>query len=231
MKTKTILVVEDECAIRDMLQFALTPAGFDMMEAENVKAAEQRLAQRIPDLILLDWMLPGMNGIDFAKQLKRNKNTQHIPIIMLTARAEEENKIKGLEIGADDYITKPFSPRELIARMNSVLRRGLLISTDGIIEIKNLRLNVNAHQVHIDDELIEMNPMEYKLLHFFLTHQDRVYSREQLLNHIWGGENFIDERTVDVQIRRLRQRLKPHHYDICIKTIRGSGYQFSGDAL
>lgn len=226
-----ILIVEDETAIRDMVRFALAPAGFEVIEARNVTEAETHIANQIPHLILLDWMLPGTSGIDFAKQLKQNHTTKEIPIIMLTAKAEESNKIKGLETGADDYITKPFSPRELIARIKTVLRRGPLVNVEGIIEVNKLHVNVNSHQVTINDELIDLTPNEYKLLHFFVTHQDRVYSRAQLLDQIWGGESDIDERTVDVQIRRLRSRLKPYDYDLCIKTVRGTGYQFSGSLL
>lgn len=231
MNQKIILVVEDEAAIRDMLQFALTPAGFEIMEAGNVKEAELQIAKRIPDLILLDWMLPGMNGVDFTKQLKRDARTKNIPIIMLTARAEEENKIKGLDVGADDYVTKPFSPRELIARIKTILRRGVLVEPEGMIRLNDLCLNVNTHEVTVKDQQLQLTPAEYKLLHFFMTHQDRVYSREQLLTHVWGGDNYIDERTVDVHVRRVRSRLKPYGYEGYIKTMRGSGYQFSGKNL
>lgn len=231
MKVTTILVVEDENAIRDMIQFVLAPTGFEVQEASNVKEAELKIAGRIPDLILLDWMLPGISGFDFAIQLKRNPSTQNIPIIMLTAKAEEENKVKGLEIGADDYITKPFSPRELIARIKALLRRGPLVRPDGIIKIHALCLNVDTHILTINSEEISLSPVEYKLLHFFITHPERIYNRTQLLDHVWGGEKDIDERTVDVHVRRLRNRLKPYGYDQCIKTIRGSGYQFSGNVV
>lgn len=228
MKKTSILIIEDETAIRDMMRFALEPAGFDILEAENSKEAEKQIARCIPDIILLDWMLPGMSGIDFAKQLKRNSQTRDIPIIMLTAKAEEDNKIKGLETGVDDYITKPFSPRELIARIKTVLRRGPLINLEGMIKVGNLQVNVQAHRVDINNNVLDLTPVEYKLLHFFVTHQERVYSRAQLLDHVWGGENYVDERTVDVQIRRLRACLKPHGYDGCIKTVHGVGYQFVG---
>lgn len=228
MKKTSLLIIDDEAPIRDMLVFALKPAGFELIEAESVQQAERKIAKKMPDLILLDWMLPGKSGIEFAKQLKLNKTTRDIPIIMLTAKAEEENKIKGLETGADDYITKPFSPRELIARIKSVLRRGPLVSPEGMIQIQKLCVNTNAHTVTINQQIIELTPIEYKLLYFFITHLDRTYNREQLLDHVWGGENYIDERTVDVQIRRLRLRLKPHGYDHYLKTIRGVGYQFVG---
>lgn len=227
MKTITILIVEDEIAIRDMIQFALAATDFEIIEAGSVPEAMSKTSHQLPDLILLDWMLPGMNGIDFAKQLKRDDITRDIPIIMLSARAEEENKIKGLETGADDYIIKPFSPRELIARIKTVLRRGPLINVEGIIQFSYLSLNTNTHQLMKDDEIIFLTPIEYKLLYFFVTHQERIYSRNQLLDQVWGTNHYIDERTVDVQVRRLRSRLKPFQCDHCIKTIRGSGYQFS----
>ncbi len=231
MKSISILIIEDEASIRDMIQFALVPDGFTIIEAGDVTTANQKIANHIPDLILLDWMLPGTSGIEFAKQLKRDPNTKNIPIIILTARAEEDNKIKGFEIGADDYITKPFSPRELSVRIKAVLRRGPLISPEDIIQVKNLRLNISTHQLTINDDPILLTPIEYKLLYFFVTHQERVYSREQLLDYVWGKVNYIDERTVDVQIRRLRNRLKPHGYNCCIRTIRGSGYQFTTNGL
>ncbi len=231
MKTKTILVIEDEAAIRDIIQFALKPAGFAMIEASHVAEAELKLADRIPDLILLDWMLPDVSGIEFSKRLKRNSTTKNIPIIMLTAKAEEENKIKGLEAGADDYVTKPFSPRELIARINTVLRRGLLVDTEGVIQIGKLMMNIHNHQVKMDNQLVLLTAIEYKLLYFFMTHPNRIYSREQLLNHVWGLNTFIDERTVDVQVKRLRKQLKPYDCEGYIQTVRGSGYQFSVNLL
>ena len=226
MKTR-ILIVEDEITIRDMLRFALEPAGFEIMEAGSAKEAEQQMAKYMPQLILLDWMLPGMSGVDFASSLKNKTTTQNIPIIMLTAKAEESHKIKGLETGADDYITKPFSPRELIARVKTVLRRGPLVSPTDLIRVHDLTLNLQSQQLTINNNIIELTPIEYRLLRFFMTHPNRVYNREQLLDHVWGGEKYIDERTVDVQIRRLRDRLKPHGYEVFIKTVRGSGYQFS----
>jgi two-component system phosphate regulon response regulator PhoB len=228
MRIKSLLVIEDESAIRDMIRFALAPTGFAITEASSVKEAEQQLSQQIPDLILLDWMLPGMSGIDFAKQLKRDATTQNIPIIMLTARAEEENKVKGLETGADDYITKPFSPRELIARVKTVLRRGPLITPEETIQVCELILNTNTQVLSIQETQIALSPIEYKLLHFFMTHPDRTYNREQLLNYVWGRDHYIDERTVDVQILRLRNRLQLAGCAIYLKTIRGTGYQLTG---
>lgn len=231
MKKTTILVVEDESAIRDMIRFALPSSEFIMLEAENVSEAVRQLTERTPNLIILDWMLPGKSGIDFIKWLKQKPLVSEIPVIMLTARAEEENKIKGLEIGADDYITKPFSPGELIARIKTILRRGSLITPTGIIHVKALSLDVNTHQVMIGDAVLALTSVEYRLLHFFLTHQNRVYTRDQLITHIWGNSTYIDERTVDVQVRRLRNCLKPYSYHVCIETVRGAGYRFSGEAL
>lgn len=226
-RMKTILIIEDESAIRDMIQFALTPAGFNVQEAGDIKQAEKYLALRHPDLILLDWMLPDQSGIAYSRKLKSHSQLQHIPIIMLTAKAEEENKVRGLEAGVDDYITKPFSPRELIARINTVLRRGPLISRAGLINCQALSLDVNTHTLKIKNEIVPLTPIEYKLLHFFMKHPARVYNRAELLDYIWTHDRIVDERTVDVQIRRLRKRLQPYHYDHYIKTIRGSGYLFT----
>lgn len=228
MMKKTILIIEDEAAIRAMINFALAASNFNLLEAGSVREAQQHLARQIPDLILLDWMLPATSGIDYAKQLKKDTKTRDILIIMLTARAEEENKVKGLETGVDDYITKPFSPRELIARIKAVLRRGPLVSTEGLIQVDCLAVDTNQHIVKIHGEQLPLTPIEYRLLFFLLSHANRVHSREHLLNHVWGGENYIDERTVDVHIRRLRNRLKPYHCEDFIHTVRGVGYQFKG---
>jgi two-component system phosphate regulon response regulator PhoB len=225
MKLIQLLIIEDETPIRDMIKFALNPMGFELIEASDSKEALVKLSLETPGLILLDWMLPGLSGIEFAKQLKKNPHTQNIPIIMLTAKAEEENKIKGLEIGADDYITKPFSPRELAARIKTVLRRGPLIQSDGMMQVDKLAINVNTNEVYIDNNLLVLTTNEYKLLYFFLTHQERIYSREQLLDQIWGKAQDINDRSVDVQVRRLRSRLEPYGCDKYIKTVRGYGYQ------
>jgi len=229
MKKINILVIEDEAAIRDMIRFSLPVDNFNMLDAESTNAAERLLADHIPDIIILDWMLPGKSGIDFIKWLKLQALLKDIPIIMLTARAEEENKIKGLEAGADDYITKPFSPAELIARIKSVLRRGPLIAPEGIIQVNALQLDANKHQVTIENKSVELSPIEYRLLYFFMTHPNKTYTRDQLITLIWGGNVYIDERTVDGQIRRLRDQLKPHGYHNLIKTVRGVGYQFIGE--
>lgn len=226
---RLILIVEDESAIRDMISFALEPAGFSILEATTTQEAEKILQQELPDLILLDWMLPGQSGVSYIKQLKKETRTKSIPIIMLTARAEEHNKITGLEVGADDYITKPFSPRELIARINTVLRRGGAISPDNQIQFDELIIDMNTRKVSIANELIKLTPIEYKLLYFLITHPNRVYTRAELLDHVWPNQTDITERTVDTQIRRLRDQLKIKNYDHYIKTTRGVGYQFSKD--
>lgn len=229
MKKLAILIVEDEAAIRDMLRLALEAQDFIVYEAEDAKQANRKLTQQMPDLILLDWMLPGQSGLDYLKQLKQKPETQDIPIIVLTARAEEDNKLHGFAVGADDYVTKPFSPRELIARIKSVLRRGLLATPDGIIKVDNLELNIHTHQITVSGQKLELSPLEYKLLLFFMKHPNKVYSRNQLLDHIWGGIHDMLDRSIDVQIRRLRNRLKPHAYDKYIQTVRGGGYRWAVD--
>lgn len=229
MKTKplTILIVEDEKHIRDMVKLSLEIEGFKIAEAENTKQADARIAQHMPDLILLDWMLPGMSGVEYVKKLRDQANTMSLPIIMLTAKAEENSKIQGLETGVDDYITKPFSPRELIARIKTVLRRGILMSADGVIRLKDLVLNINSNEVRIGDHLLKLTPLEFKLLYLFLKNQDRIFTRDQLLNQVWGADAYVSDRTVDVQIRRLRDALKPYNYHHFITTIHGIGYKFS----
>lgn len=222
---KTILIVDDEAAIRDMLRIALEMADYHCIEASNTQDAHTLIIDETPSLILLDWMLPGTSGIDLARRLKKDDLTSSIPIIMLTAKSEEDNKIQGLEVGADDYITKPFSPRELVARLKAVLRRTEGAATLEPIEVENLRMDPISHIVTIDHQPIQMGPTEYRLLEFFLTHQDRVYSRGQLLDHVWGGNVYVEERTVDVHIRRLRKAL--HNHDKLIQTVRGAGYRFS----
>jgi two-component system phosphate regulon response regulator PhoB len=222
-----ILIVEDEIAIREMLCLALKRAGFTVEEAADVRQANDFISKRFPELIILDWMLPGISGIELARQLKKKTPTQQIPIIMLTARGEEEDKIRGLEVGADDYVTKPFSPRELIARIKAVLRR---ISTDydnKPLVIKELQLYPEEHRVMIGNQEVTMGPTEFKLLHFFMRHPQRVYSRDQVLDQVWGENVYIEERTVDVHIRRLRKALALYGYDQLVQTVRGVGYRFS----
>ena len=227
-KKKTqILLVEDEEAIRLMLKIALTAANFQVIEAKSVKHAKRHVALGLPDLFLLDWMLPSVSGVEYTKQLKRDRLTKHIPIILLTARATEENKVQGLEAGADDYMVKPFSPRELIARIQAVLRRGPLKDPTGVIQVDGLRIETEAEQVIVGGQSVKLGPLEYRLLVFFATHQNPVYSRDELLSHVWGVSAYLDQRTVDVHIRRLRQRLAPHGYDRFLQTIHGRGYRFS----
>lgn len=227
MAQKTILIVDDESAIRDMLRVALEMAEYDCLEAEDAYTAHGLIVDRKPDLILLDWMLPGTSGIELARRLKRDEVTSNIPIIMLTAKGEEDNKVQGLEVGADDYITKPFSPRELVARLKAVLRRTDTLSDSGPISVAGLTLDPVSHRVTIHDEPVQMGPTEYRLLEFFLTHQERVYTRSQLLDHVWGGNVYVEERTVDVHIRRLRKALQLDDHDRFVQTVRGAGYRFS----
>jgi len=224
---KTILIVDDEAPIRDMLRVALEMADYRCLEAEDAQQAHAIIVDEKPNLILLDWMLPGTSGIELARRLKKDELTNTIPIIMLTAKGEEDNKIQGLEIGADDYITKPFSPRELVARLKAVLRRTETASLLGPIHAEGLCLDPVSHVVTINEQALQMGPTEYRLLEFFLTHQDRVYTRSQLLDHVWGGNVYVEERTVDVHIRRLRKALNIDGHERLIQTVRGTGYRFS----
>lgn len=222
-----ILIVEDEPAIQELLAFNVTQAGFRAMRAEGAESAWLQIRQDLPDLILLDWMLPGTSGLLLAKQFRSDAATSNIPIIMLTARAEERDKILGLESGADDYITKPFSPRELMARIRAILRRHITEMPNEPIDMDGLELSPVSHRVKANGVNIELGPTEFRLLHFFMSHADRVYSRSQLLSHVWGTQVFVEERTIDVHIRRLRKALEPVGKDHLIQTVRGSGYRFS----
>ena len=226
MTGKTILIVDDEAPNREMIAVALEMAGYDCVEAANSQEALASIVDRQPDLMLLDWMLPGSTGIELARRLKRDELTAQIPIIMLTAKGEEDNKIQGLEVGADDYITKPFSPRELVARLKAVLRRAGPADNDAPLEIDGLLLDPLSHRVTIDGEPADMGPTEYRLLQFFMTHQERAYTRGQLLDQVWGGNVYVEERTVDVHIRRLRIALGKT-YESLVQTVRGTGYRFS----
>ncbi|MAM87732.1 phosphate regulon transcriptional regulator PhoB [Allohahella sp. A8] len=229
MPNKTVLIVDDEPAIREMIAVALEMADYGYWEAGDATEAHAIIVDHRPDIILLDWMLPGTSGIEFARRLKRDGNTADIPLIILTAKTEEDNKVQGLEVGADDYITKPFSPRELVARLKAVLRRTVVAGMETPIEINDLKLDPVCHRVTINDQAVAMGPTEYKLLQFFMTHQERVYTRGQLLDQVWGGNVYVEERTVDVHIRRLRKALEPNHYSL-IQTVRGTGYRFSTKA-
>lgn len=229
MSGKTVLIVDDEASIREMIAVALEMADYHCLEASNAKEAHSLIIDHSPDLILLDWMLPGTSGIELARRLKKGEGTSEIPIIMLTAKTEEDNKIQGLEIGADDYITKPFSPRELVARLKAVLRRATPPGKETPVSVEGLTLDPICHRVSSNDEALSMGPTEYNLLQFFMTHQDRVYTRTQLLDHVWGGNVYVEERTVDVHIRRLRKALGESHEHL-IQTVRGAGYRFSTKA-
>ncbi|MEZ8823510.1 phosphate regulon transcriptional regulator PhoB [Vibrio amylolyticus] len=228
--SRRILVVEDEAPIREMLCFVLEQKGYQAVEAEDYDTAVSKLGEPYPDLVLLDWMLPGGSGINFIKHMKREELTRNIPVVMLTARGEEEDKVRGLEVGADDYITKPFSPKELVARLKAVIRRVTPTALEDVIDVQGLKLDPVSHRVMANDSPLDMGPTEFKMLHFFMTHQERVYSREQLLNNVWGTNVYVEDRTVDVHIRRLRKALENAGHDKLIQTVRGAGYRFSTKA-
>lgn len=222
-----ILIVEDEPAIQELLAFNVTQCGFKALQALDVASAMKHLNQVLPDLLLLDWMLPDMSGVEFARRLRADQRTRNLPIIMLTARSEERDKVMGLESGADDYMTKPFSPRELMARIRAVLRRRMPEISEETVRAGGLELSPATHRVSVRGATLELGPTEFRILHFFMAHAERVYSRSQLLDQIWGDHVFVEERTVDVHIRRLRQALEPSGLDRLIQTVRGSGYRFS----
>lgn len=225
-----ILIVEDEPPIQALLDVNLRHAGYRTECVDSAEAAQQKIQQVLPDLVVLDWMLPGQSGVTLARQLRGATRTRNMPIIMLTAKSQEDDKIAGLETGIDDYMTKPFSPRELLARIKTVLRRAAPEATLDPVEFGRLKLDPQLSRVTADGRPVAVGPTEFRLLHFFLTHADRVYSRSQLLDMVWGDHVFLDERTVDVHIRRLRKALTPSAYDRHIDTVRGSGYRFSSTA-
>ena len=225
-----ILIIDDEAAIRQMVCLALTQAHFDCLEAADTAEAQTLILREKPDLILLDWMMPKLSGVEYARTLRREKLTQNIPVIMLTARTEEEDKVKGLDSGVDDYITKPFSTRELLARIKALLRRTAPLATDTAVEMDGLALDPVTHRVTAAGKVLELGPTEFRLLHFFMTHADRVHSRERLLNSVWGDNVYVEERTVDVHIRRLRKALDATGHDRLVQTVRGAGYRFSSQA-
>lgn len=224
---RQILIVEDEPAIREMVAFALRRSNFEPVEAADTREAEQAIMRKVPDLILLDWMLPGMSGIEYARRLRKEELTRDIPVIMLTARSAEDDRVLGLDAGADDYVVKPFSNRELVARIKAVIRRSSAHGDAERIQMDGLVLDTASHRVSAGDKSINLGPTEYRLLSFLMHHPERVYSRGQLLDHVWGGNVYVEERTVDVHIRRLRKTLHPHGYDKFIQTVRGAGYRFS----
>jgi len=227
MTAKQILIVEDERPIREMIAFGLKRAGFEVREAEDCRAARSALADRRPDLLLVDWMLPDTSGLEFTRALKRDRETRDLPILMLTARAAEADKVAGLDGGADDYLTKPFSPRELLARVQALLRRTVGHDEGEPVVHGKLALDRASHRVSCADLPVPLGPTEYRLLEYFMLHPDRVYSREQLLDRVWGGNVYVEERTIDVHIRRLRKALERFDGDQYIQTVRGAGYRFS----
>jgi len=225
--TASVLVVEDEPAIQELIAVNLTRAGHRVRRAFDAEEAQREINAALPDLILLDWMLPGISGVEWARRLRGDERTRDLPIIMLTARGEEADKIAGLETGADDYITKPFSPRELIARIRAVLRRRSPHATEDAASVGGLRLDPLTHRVAAGGLEVKLGPTEFRLLHFLMTHAERVHSRAQLLDQVWGDHVFVEERTVDVHIRRLRAALEKTGHDALIQTVRGNGYRLS----
>ena len=226
MTASKILIVEDEPPIREMIAFHLSRAGYETLQAENCRQARQLLADERPVLALIDWMLPDMSGLELTRQLKRDSDNEDLAVIMLTARADEHDKVSGLQGGADDYVTKPFSPRELIARIEAILRRVGVAEKEGI-DAGILQLDAAAHRVRATGNEVALGPTEYRLLSFLMTHPDRVYSRAQLLDRVWGANVYVEERTVDVHVRRLRKALTEHSAEHYIQTVRGAGYRFS----
>lgn len=226
----TILIVEDEPDIQELIAYNVERAGHEVVRTASAEQALEIVREALPHLILIDWMLPGMSGVELARSLRSNKRTEGIPLIMVTARGAEQDKLTGLEVGADDYMTKPFSPRELNARIKAVLRRRAPQMTDDSVEAEGLRLDPQSHRVSAHGKSLALGPTEFRLLHFFMTHHDRVYSRTQLLDNVWGDHVFVEERTVDVHIRRLRKVLEPTGHHRLIQTVRSAGYRFSRGA-
>jgi two-component system phosphate regulon response regulator PhoB len=225
--TRQILIVEDELPIREMIAFGLRRAGFEVREAADSRSARSQLADRRPDLLLVDWMLPDMSGLELTRLVKREAATRDLPVIMLTARATEGDKVAGLDGGADDYVTKPFSPRELLSRINAVLRRASGGSDAETLELGGLVMDRASHRVTAGGQQVDLGPTEYRMLEFFMQNPERVYARAQLLDRVWGGNVYIEERTIDVHVRRLRKALEASRLDGLIQTVRGAGYRFS----
>jgi two-component system phosphate regulon response regulator PhoB len=226
MSPRKVLIVEDEAPIRQMIAFSLTRAGFTVDEAGDCAAARERIADGRPDLVLIDWMLPDASGLELTRSLRREEASRELPIIMLTARADERDKITGLDGGADDYITKPFSARELLARINALLRRSAP-AEDLVLQAGPLRMDTAGHRVWVGDSEADLGPTEYRLLKFLLENAERVFTRGQLLDQVWGRNVYVEERTVDVHVRRLRQALEPLGADGLVQTVRGAGYRLS----
>ena len=229
MNERKVLIVDDEFAIRDMLRMALEIADFDCLEAEDIRTAHQLIVDEQPDIVLLDWMLPGGSGLELLRRLKRNDVTRDIPVIMLTAKTTEDNVIQGLDVGADDYLTKPFAPRELLARIRALLRRSVGAVEDATLQVAELTLDGDSKRIFLAGDMIDVGPTEFRLLQFFMSHPERAYTRNQLLDQVWGANIYVEERTVDVHIRRLRKSLQSatHDYSALIQTVRGTGYRFS----
>jgi len=225
--SSTVLVVEDEPAVQELIAVNLGFAGHKVLRADDAEQAQQIIRAELPDLILLDWMLPGASGVALARRLRSEERTRGVPLIMLTAKGDEHDKVEGLEAGADDYITKPFSTKELMARIKAVLRRRAPQLTDDLIDVGGLHLDPGTHRVSGNGTSLTVGPTEFRLLHFFMTHPERVFSRAQLLDQVWGDHVFVEERTVDVHIRRLRKALQPSGHDVHVETVRGSGYRFT----
>ena len=224
--TTRILIIEDEKPVREMVRFALEREGYSVDEAEDAAAAKSQLSLRRPDLMLVDWMLPEVSGVSLIRLLRRSEINRDIPVIMLTARGEEEDRVTGLEAGADDYMSKPIAIQELLARIHALLRRSRGFSQDETLQAGSIKLNLATFQVTINDQLVHFGQTEFRLLKFFLQHPHRVYSRGQLLDLVWGETVYVEERTVDVHILRLRKLLKPHGIDGMVQTVRGAGYRF-----
>jgi two-component system phosphate regulon response regulator PhoB len=224
---ETILLVEDDVAIAEMVQEALSRGGFHCVRAADVTEAQQRIVELGPALVLLDWMLPGISGIEFAKRLRRDERTRDLPVIMLTARCEEVDTVAGFDAGVDDYVGKPFSIKELMARIRAVLRRAGRASTGNAVEVEGLRLDPSSHRVTAHGETVKIGPTEYRMLKFFMENQERVFTRTQLLDNVWGSNVYVEERTVDVHIRRLRKVLSDSGFDRLVQTVHGTGYRFS----
>lgn len=223
----SILLIEDEPAIQQLVSLVLKQAGHSIQSADSAETGLELIKEKLPDLLLIDWMLPGISGAEFTKRLRQDERTKQLPIILLTARSEEADKVKGLDLGADDYITKPFSPKELQARIQALLRRRAPQLSNDSIEIYDLHLDPSTHRITVKNQILDVSPIEFKLLHYFMTHPERVYSRAQLLDKVWGDHMYLEERTVDVNIRRLRTLLAPHGLSDLLQTVRGAGYRLS----
>ena len=227
VRRKTVLIVDDEAAIREMVSLALETAKFNVLEASDSQEGHAIIIDSQPDVLLLDWMMPGTTGLELLRRLRRDPLTEKIPVILLTAKTSEDSKITGLDSGADDFISKPFSPKELVSRIRAVIRRSTVTEPSEPIKVGEMLFDPESHRVSICDEPVDIGPTEYRMLQFFLTHQERVYSRDQILDHVWGANVYLDERTVDVHIRRLRRAISVAGHEKYVQTVRGTGYRFS----